>query len=170
MPTADAAGKFTVFNIKGNRLRLRKPVTLLLEILNQQRQQLCQYQTGRVSSGDDDASNQDIVGVGERFAAAFHLLEAKVDGFADIGEGLGDGLALRVTAGDGGADHDVAAIVLIGSRKTLKSRVVMPCPLAVSLPRSVAVEELKVQELKVEAAGLVVSGDPLQVAMLLYKG
>ncbi len=117
MPTADAAGKFTVFNIKGNRLRLRKPVTLLLEILNQQRQQLCQYQTGRVSSGDDDASNQDIVGVGERFAAAFHLLEAKVDGFADIGEGLGDGLALRVTAGDGGADHDVAAIVLIGLEK-----------------------------------------------------
>jgi len=71
MPTADAAGKFTVFNIKGNRLRLRKPVTLLLEILNQQRQQLCQYQTGRVSSGDDDASNQDIVGVGERFRRGF---------------------------------------------------------------------------------------------------
>jgi len=92
-------------------------------------------------------------------------------GFADIGEGLGDGLALRVTAGDGGADHDVAAIVLIGLEKDFEvAGGHMPCPLAVSLSRSVAVEELKVQELKVEAAGLVVSGDPLQVAMLLYKG
>lgn len=72
------------------------------------------------SSGDDDASDQDIFRVGEFFATAFHVLKAEVDGFADIGEGLGDRLALGIAAGDRGADHDVAAIVLIGLEKNFE--------------------------------------------------
>ena len=40
--------------------------------------------------------------------------EAKLDGFADIREGFGHGLTLRIAAGNGGTDHDVAALVRVG--------------------------------------------------------
>ena len=66
------------------------------------------------SSSDDDAADQDVIGVGDFLAAAFHVLDAEVDGFADVGEGLRDGLSLGVATGNGGADHDVAAVVGIG--------------------------------------------------------
>lgn len=51
------------------------------------------------------------------FSKRRHVLEAEVDGFADVGEGFGNGLALRVAAGDRRTNHDVAAVVLVGLEK-----------------------------------------------------
>jgi hypothetical protein len=69
------------------------------------------------SSGDDNASDQHIVRVRNFFAAAFHILEAKVYSLADIGKGLGHCFALRIAAGNGRANHDVTAVVLVGFEK-----------------------------------------------------
>jgi hypothetical protein len=44
------------------------------------------------SSRNDDAADQNIIGVGNFFAAAFHVLDAEVDCFADVGERFRDGL------------------------------------------------------------------------------
>jgi hypothetical protein len=54
------------------------------------------------------------------FSKRRHVLEAEVDGFADVGEGFGNGLALRVAAGDRRTNHDVAAVVLVGLEKNFE--------------------------------------------------
>src|SRR5439155_21920954 len=70
-------------------------------------------QASSASSRYDDAANQDIFQIRKGFAAAFHVFQAKVDCFADVGEGLGNGFPLRVAAWQRGADHRIAAVVLI---------------------------------------------------------
>src|SRR5437879_4119222 len=74
--------------------------------------EVCARNDGQLggSSGDEDASNQYIVRVWDFFAAAVHIFEAKIDGFADTGKGLGHGLALGVATGHGRTNHDVAAV------------------------------------------------------------
>src|SRR5881296_3214331 len=77
------------------------------------------------SSGDDNAANQDIIRIRDFFAATFHVLDAEVDGFADVGESLRNRFALRIVAGKRGAHNHVAAVVVVGLQETLKSRVVI---------------------------------------------
>ena len=69
------------------------------------------------SSRDDDASNQDIVGIGDFFAPALHVLDTEVNGFTDVGEGLGHSLALRVATRNGRTNYDIAAVALVGFEK-----------------------------------------------------
>jgi hypothetical protein len=54
------------------------------------------------------------------FSKRRHVLDTEVDGFADVGEGFGYGLALGVAARDGGSNHDVAAVVLVGLEKNFE--------------------------------------------------
>ncbi len=48
------------------------------------------------------------------------VFQAKVDCFADVGEGFGDGFPLRVTTWQRGADHRIAAVLLIWFQEDFK--------------------------------------------------
>ena len=69
------------------------------------------------SSRDDDASNQHIVRIRDFFAPAFHVFEADVDCFTDIGEGFGQRFALRIAAGNERTNHDISDVVFVGFEK-----------------------------------------------------
>lgn len=69
------------------------------------------------SSRDDNASNQDVIRVRDFLAAAFHVFEAKIDGFADVCQSFRDSFALGIAAGKRGAHHNVAAVVFVRLEK-----------------------------------------------------
>lgn len=101
--------------------RYRRPRTKPLEVVRFLMEQHGLLQKDLVdvfgTSRDDDAANQNIVGIGDFFAAAFHVFKAQVDGFADVGEGFGHGLSLGIAAGDGRTNYDITGVVLIGLEK-----------------------------------------------------
>src|SRR5712672_1843493 len=66
------------------------------------------------SSRDDDASDQDVVGVGDFFATTFHVFNTEVDGLANVREGFRNRFSLGIATGNGMADHYVTAVVGVG--------------------------------------------------------
>src|SRR6267378_5869116 len=66
------------------------------------------------SSRDDDASDQDVVRVGDFFATAFHVFNTEVDGLANVREGFRNRFSLGIATRNGRADHYVTAVVGVG--------------------------------------------------------
>ncbi len=64
--------------------------------------------------GDYNAADEYVIGIGNFFAAVFHVFEAQFDSFADIGERFVDGFSLGVASLERGAHGNISAIFSVG--------------------------------------------------------
>jgi hypothetical protein len=59
---------------------------------------------------DDDATYESLGRIRRLFAVLEHIFEAEFDGFADVGQSIIDGFALRIAPGERGADDHIATV------------------------------------------------------------